>query len=335
MEELANDISNVEIDNTPMKKTEVKSKSTTNKKVKNIQPTIMHEVENDSLINCLRNEKIIVRHINKHRMNISNPKHIMYGGMLENATKVYTIPRLKSGKFVNVLTDDEKNYLEEVMGLEHNALSVYKKEDNFWSDANPEGISRVFLKKQDNILDLSDPTDYIKYKILLANKDFICPDLKTLRERPLISYEFVIISNNADVTEDKLKMSNIMKAYKIFGNIEEDIDKLKVIVELLTGRPIAQNSKVDFLKVQINKYIQESTKQFLDIVTDKYLDAKVLIKKSIEAGLISKRGNYYYYKIDNTPLCENNQEPTLDIAARYIVAPKHSELKLSLEAQVQ
>jgi hypothetical protein len=335
MEELTNDISNVEIDNTPIKKIEVKPKSTVNKKVKNVQPVVQTQEEEKSLINCLRNERIIVRHINKHRMDITNPKHIMFGGMLENATKVYTVPRLKSGKFINVLTDDEKNYLEEVMGLEHNTLSVYKKDDNFWSDANPDGISKVFLKKQDNIFDLSDPTDYIKYKILLANKDFICPDLKTLRERPLVSYEFVIISKNADVTEDKLKMSNIMEAYKLFGNIEDDTDKLRTIVELLTGRPVASNSKADFLKVQINKYIQESTKQFLDIVKDKYLDAKILIKKAVIAGLISKRGNYYYYKIDNTPLCENNQEPTLDIAAQYIVAPKHSDLKLSLEAQVQ
>lgn len=314
---------------------EVVNKSTKKKEKKIVTSKITNNVtDEDQLMNCLRNEKIIVRHINKNRMSITNPKHIMYGGMLENAVKVYTVPRLKSGNFVNVLTKDEKDFLEDIMGLEHNALSIYKREHNFWSDANDEGISRVFLKKSDNIFDLSKPTDYIRYKILLANKDYICPDLRTLREEPLASYEFVIITKNADVAEDKNKMTNIMEAYKIFGSIENDEDKLRTIVELLTGRPVAINTKADFLKVQINKYIQESTNEFLIIVKDKYLDAKILIKKAVDAGIISRRGNYYYYRLDNSPLCESNQEPTLDIAAKFITLPKHQELKLAIEAQL-
>ena len=57
------------------------------------------------LINCLRNERIIVRHIPKVGGMITNPKHILYGGMAENAIKIFTVPRLSSGMFVNVLTD--------------------------------------------------------------------------------------------------------------------------------------------------------------------------------------------------------------------------------------
>jgi len=37
------------------------------------------------------------------------------------------------------------------MGLEYNALSIYKKVDNYWEN------NMVRLTKQDNILDLSDP----------------------------------------------------------------------------------------------------------------------------------------------------------------------------------
>nr|DAU83986.1 MAG TPA: hypothetical protein [Crassvirales sp.] len=105
---------------------------------------------------------------------VTNPKHILYGGMAENAVKYFTVPQLESGKLVNVLTDDEKNFLEEIMGLEYNALSIYKKENNYWHNR------QVRLLKQDNILDLSDPEQYIKYKILLANKDEIAPSLQVL-----------------------------------------------------------------------------------------------------------------------------------------------------------
>ena len=145
------------------------------------------------IINCLRNGRVIVRHIPKEGGMITNPKHILFGGMAENAIRTFVVPRLSSGMFVNVLTDSEKAYLEEVMGLEYNALSVYKKENNFWDDSNDSGISKVRLTKLDNYLNLADPEDYIRYKILLANKDYIAPSLEVLQDSPKATYQFVII----------------------------------------------------------------------------------------------------------------------------------------------
>lgn len=86
------------------------------------------------MINCLRQERILVRHIPKEGGMISNPKHILYGGMAENAIRYFTVPKLSSGMYVNVLTDKEKEFLEEVMGLEYNTLSIYKKVDNYWEN---------------------------------------------------------------------------------------------------------------------------------------------------------------------------------------------------------
>ncbi len=82
-------------------------------------------------INCLRNERVIVRYVPKESGIVTNPKHILYGGMAENAVKYFTVPQLESGKLVNILTDDEKEFLEDIMGLEFNALSIYKKENNY------------------------------------------------------------------------------------------------------------------------------------------------------------------------------------------------------------
>ena len=99
------------------------------------------------IINCLRNERVIIRHIPKLGGMVTNPKHILYGGMADNAVKTFTVPRLSSGMYVNVLTDDEKACLEQIMNLEYNALSIYKKTDNFWDDSNDKGISSVRLTK--------------------------------------------------------------------------------------------------------------------------------------------------------------------------------------------
>ena len=266
---------------------------------------------------------------------VTNPKHILFGGMAENAVRTFVVPRLSSGMFVNILTDSEKAFLEEVMGLEYNALSIYKKVDNFWDDSNESGISRVRLTKQDNYLNLADPEDYIRYKILLANKDYIAPSLQTLQDSPKATYQFVIISEGDETKSAKDNMSATMKCYKEFGKIENDINTLRVIVETIDGRPTAPTAKLEFLQGRINTLIQADSKIFLRVITDPMLSTKVLIKRAIEAGLISNRGNYLYLKSDNTPLCEVNEEPTLNIAAKFLNAPKNQEIKFALEAKLK
>lgn len=299
------------------------------------EPVKKSHTKNDSLINCLRDERIIIRHIPRESGMVTNPKHILYGGMSESATRTFVVPRLSSGMFVNVLTDKEKEFLEELMGLEYNALSIYKKIDNFWDDSNEGGISRVRLSKQDNYLDLSDPEDYIRYKILLANKDYIAPSLQVLQDTPKATYQFVIIAEGEEAKTAKDNMSATMKCYKEFGKIENDIDTLRVLVETIDGRPTAPSVKAEFLQNKINNFIQADSRMFLKVVTDPMLSTKVLIKRAIEGGLIAKRGNYLYLREDNTPLCEINEEPTLNMAAKYLNSPKHQEVKFALEAKLK
>lgn len=288
--------------------------------------------EKKQLISCLRKERIIIRHIPKPSNMVTNPKHVLYGKMAENAVRVFVVPVLSSGRFVNVLTDDEKDFLENIMGLEPNALSIYKKEHNFWDDSNPNGISRVTLKKQDNYLDLSSPEDYIRYKILLANKDYIAPSLQALEDHPKATYQFVIIGDGEETKSAKSTMSNTMLCYKEYGKVEDDADTLKVIIETLDGRPVAASSKIEFLQTKINDLIQANPKTFLKVITDKTLPTKVLIKNAINAGHISKRGDYYYLRSDGSPLCEDGEEPTINMAAKYLNMPKHQDIKFTIEA---
>jgi hypothetical protein len=234
-----------------------------------------------------------------------------------------------------VLTNEEKNYLEYAMGLEENALSIYRRNDNFWDDSNERCIGRVVLHKQDNYLDLSNPSDYIKYKILLANKDKIAPSHQELEDRPKATYEFEILSEGDETKSNLSKMDAQMQCYYEFGNVRDNRDTLKTIVELIEKRPIAPQTKLDFLQVKIKNYIEKDPRGFLKIITDKLLPAKVLIKKGIEKGVISWRNNLYYWKSDGSPLCEMGEESTLSNAAKYLTNPKYSELKFTLEAKVK
>lgn len=334
-EKLDYTISDFELDNTNMEipLQEVKVSESTQEKPKRSKKV---EEYSDQIISCLRNERIVVRHVPKLTgMWGNNPKHILAGGMAEGAVRTFVVPRLSSGMFVNILTDKEKTFLEEIMGLEYNALSIYKKIDNFWDDSNENGINKVRLSKQDNYFNLSDPEDYIRYKILLANKDYIAPSLQALQDTPKATYQYVIISEGEETKTAKDNMSATMRCYKEFGKIEDDFDTLRVIVETIDGRPTSKTAKLEFLQTKANELIQNDSKIFLKVINDPMLSTKVLIKKAIEAGLISNRGNYLYLRADNSPLCEINEEPTLNIAAKYLNSPKHQEVKFALEAKLK
>ena len=192
-----NDNLNFEIDDEavndiPMQEVEKEVVQTTN--INNNKPKRMIIGEDNQLINCLRKETVIVRFLpRKHGIWGNNPKHVLAGGMAESAIKTFVVPLLSSGAFKNVLTNAEKDYLEYIMGLEPNALSVYKKVDNFWSTATEGTINKVTLMKGDNRLDLSNPEDYIRYKILLANNNVVAPSLQALEDKPKATYQFVII----------------------------------------------------------------------------------------------------------------------------------------------
>lgn len=287
----------------------------------------------DLMINPLRKETVIVRHIDKKSDMFDSKKHVFWGGIADTSKKIFVVPVLRNGTYVNVLTNTEKAYLENAMGLGDNALSVYNKTNNYWSSANPAAV--VELGKFDLILDLSEPADYIKYKILLANKERICPDADTLENHYKASYEFVLIKSEEEMDDKKKKMSNLMECYKAYGKIEEDADKLRCIIEIINQKPLATGTKLSWLQTTCNDLIQGQTKLFLKTITDPLLDTKVFIKKCIAEGLISNRGGMMYLRKDNQPLCEGGEEPTLQIAAKWLNAPQHQEVKLTLEATLK
>lgn len=287
-------------------------------------------------ISCLRNERIIVRFVPNPSAMIQQKGHLLYGGMAESATRSFVVPRLSSTKlYKNILTDNEKAFLEKAMGLEPNTMSIYRKNDNFWSDSNPHGIGRVTLHKQDNYFDLSIPEDYIRYKILLANSDYIASSLQALEEQPKATYQFVIISENAETQMNLSKMDATKRCYMEYGKVEDDVDTLRVIIETLEGRPVSQKVKIDFLQGKVNEYIQRDPRKFLKVIQDELLPAKVLIKKCVEAGLIGKKNDAYFLREDGSALCEMNEESTLNNAAKYISSVKRQELKYSLEAKLK
>ena len=301
----------------------------------------MEEEKKLEMKNCLRNERVIVRKLPKRTNLVQDSNHIMGDGMHENAFFIYCVHKLqKSNNFVNVLTDDEKDYLEYVMGLPKNSLSIYKtpKEENFWSDANTNGFGSVTLKKRDNIFDMSKPTDYIAVKILMANKDKICPSMEEWSARPKETYEFVIIREGQESKMAKNNTDATIQAVMKLGKIAEDKDVLKLVVETMMGKKYSDSTSLEWLQttaLDLIKNTPKNARMFLSIIDDESLDNKVLIRKCISKGIIADRGGYLYIKDGNVPMCGDGEEPTLKMAAKWLSKPSNQERLFKLQAQLK
>lgn len=297
--------------------------------------------EEGGLVNCLRNETVIVRKLPKRTNLVKDANHVMSDGMHDNAVKIYSVPKLqKSNTFVNVLTNEEKDYLEYIMGLPKNALSIYKQplEENYWSNANPAGLSSVTLRKKDNIFKMSVPTDYISVKILLANKDKICPSWEEWQARPKETYDYVIIREGEENKNSQNNADATIEAVMKLGKIADDKDVLRLVVETMMGKKYTDSTSADWMKTQALDMIKNTPKNarmFLNIVSDENLDNKVLIRKAISKGLIADRGGFLYIKDGNQPMCGDGEDPTINIAAKWLGKPKNQEMLFALQAKLK
>jgi len=216
------------------------------------------------LRSCLRNERVIVRFIKKRNPLLgdnNDPRHVASGGLIDGGKRTYSLVRLTSGTLKNCLTDAEKDYLEWYLGLEPNALSVYKKHDNFWTSGS--GNAEISLTKDDTYLNLANPHDYIIYKMLLADTEHICPSLVEFESSRKATYEYVLINESDEAKLADQEMSVTSQCYFEVGRYKDNKDVLKMIIETLEKKELDDNTKIEFLRQQINNQIKSNPKLFL------------------------------------------------------------------------
>lgn len=267
-------------------------------------------------------DKVIkVKYIKRKRGMASDVSddHVISGGMLNGSIKKFQAPLLSNGTIANVLTKDEKAYLESVTGLN---LSVY---GDFWLN------HFVTLFKDDNQFDLSNPVDYISYKIMLFLKDDIAPSWDERNKKQ--TYQFVITSDEEEFVEKKQKYDSKKEAFKLYGKIEDDKDKIIGVLSLLTNKPIAETSKLSWLQAQLEEFIDSKPQSFIELMKDKFIDTKLLIQEGIKSKVILKKGNKYS-TIDGLDLCENGQVASFDNAVVYLENPKHQDVRSLIEAKI-
>lgn len=320
------------VDLTPIKEEYIEKQ----KKISNVDILRLRKQESEEEIegvNPLKNETVIVRYIPNGKF--PDPKHVFHGGLAQNGVFSYCVPSLENGTLKNPLTKAEKAWFEQALGLEKNALSVYGyKGKNFWSTANPDGIGSVELKRSDNYFDLSNPTDWLKMRILEMHPDEIAMSYKDIQENPATDYKFVIVHDASEAEIKKNKQYYTKESWKLLGKIEDNRWAMKFVIERIEGRPLSPNTKTDVLSTRCGDLIESNATRFYAVVTDEYFDTKVLINRCVEEGILSRRNGYYYTK-EGEPLCGPNQNSTEDVAAKFLNLPKNQSMLFLLQEQVK
>ena len=247
--------------------------------------------------------------------------HVISGGMLSGSKKKFCAPLQKNGNIANILTVDEKEFLEKETGLN---LSVYGE---FWQNFY------VSLYKDDanNRFDLSNPMDYISIKILESLNNDVAKSWNDRNKKQ--TYQFVITRSDEEFKEKKAKLDTKKSAWKLYGKIEDDREKLIGILKLLTNQPISTDSKLNWIQGKVEEYLDSMPSQFLSIIEDPSFDTKVLINKGIDSGLIIRNSNKYS-TVDGLDLCENGQVPSFDNAVKYLDSSKNQEVRSLIEARI-
>lgn len=227
---------------------------------------------------------------------IKNPKHSAYV-KIEGCFDRYVCAVDRSGKRINPLTDEEKEFLEEALSLEKNDLSIYKK-DGYYARLEQRPIA---LGKDPLILDLSDPQDYLTMKVLLTNREKVGPDIKDLKNK---QYKYYIEDEESVAKTKKTESTIQMTAWKEYGKMEENRGKmisfLKVYSQLrgksFTMYKVDRNSKLELIQSKLIDIISSDIKAFVEIIENEHFETILLIAESIESREIEKQGTKYFLK---------------------------------------
>lgn len=192
----------------------------------------------------------------------------------------------KRKQLVQVLTRDEQTFFEKELFLNPGDLSIYKKIDNFWHSF------RIKLDKEGATLDLSDPIDNLRWRVLVV--DPRCAP--SWEQRYASGAHMFAIQDEEIETEVKVAKANKRKdAYKFLGKIENSREKMRNVLRVYGADP-GKSVKAKVLYTKIDELIEDDTtlNKLLDVINDKHFEMKIFLEDAIKAGAITKKETRYY-----------------------------------------
>lgn len=249
----------------------------------------------------LENKRVIIRIIPEkgHELFKSIDKQHIGKHFFPDCKKVFVLPLTKStGGLVKLLTKEEQEFFEEALELEKGELSTNLDKAvkfKFWSKFTVE------LNQNDLVLDLSNPKDNLKDRVLSCYKDELAPSWEERLDKA--TYRWARVDEDYQ-TRVYTKTSDLkMKGYIELAKIKDNKAKLFDTLRLL-GKTPSSTASIEWLYSEVGKIIETVDKvvgsstvhDFLDLVEDKTSKTKLFIMDAIKLGEVTVSGSKYYIK---------------------------------------
>lgn len=246
--------------------------------------------------------------------------------MYNSTKRTFTLPNsLRTGTLVQVLDDvelvktpqypdlvTERQFFEKQLNRD---LSIYnKKGENFWLDDN---ITRVVLTKDGEELNMEDPIDVVRFRILLANRETIATSLTTAKTKP--TYEFYVedeeveTSRELDIAEKESKAFSYYNEYKVSGN------KMRNFLKV-SNKGFSPGATDSWLAQEVFKSLKDDIDKFLSIVEDPLFDDKSFVYDAVRAGALVRKGR------DSYVLDDGSKTGSIYDTISYLNKPENSAL---------
>lgn len=274
--------------------------------------------------------KVTVRLVNRSRGAVKDPNHILYN--LAPGATIEFCPRNKRGTSVLEcpLTKEEIEFFEDKrksgMSFEVGELSPYAADSvNFWRSKK----AKVTLTDRPLVLDLGNPMDYLKYKILLSNSDKIAPSLE--QEFAKKEYIYVMTSEEAEREKTLVKGDEKKRAWKLAAKMENDREKMIDFLTVVGKRP-SVNSTLDFLVSEIDKFVEDNIREFLSVLEDPQYETRVLLTKALQVKAVIREGHKYFLP-SGDPLTKKGEINNLKNTLNFLDADENQDIRLVLESK--
>lgn len=269
-------------------------------------------------------EKIVVKPIMRVRNPmVTDPQHEAYF-LFGNANIGYMLPIDTQGNLVNPFSShEEQKWLENELDLD---LNYHRVKDNPWHKL------KVKLGKDNKVLDLQNPKQYLEYLILKANKLQIAPDGASIKDKA--TYRYALVSENHEVKQNTSKANLKIEAYTALGKLQDDKEAMINFLKVYGKKVSYIGSKPEFILSQITKIIEEDIEGFLGVYKDKEnYEIKLLIAQAVECGAITKKGREFTLP-SGDPLANEGDKGTIDNAVKYLKSPANQEVLTIIKVRV-
>lgn len=190
------------------------------------------------------------------------------------------------------LSMEQKEDLARRLGLENaSSFNVYRK-DNYWRKFE------IPIDKNGRVLNLSDPYDYVIYRVLQCNTDWIAPSWAMRFMKG--TYKFALEHESDKIRTESDDVSNKERAYLALNKMGNSRTLMSdflwaYYLQVREARRPPVEAPLDWLKNEIGKIIDSNIGMFLSIIEDPDYPYKVLIVKSLNVGALTRDGDKYRF----------------------------------------